>query len=150
MSPGRFLSVLLVVLPLLTAAPAHASVDGAATQNDTISRANNDRSGAPETPKLESGLQLGALKRNLKKGTALMTVDVGGAGTLTLSGKGVTKVTKTVQQMGFVKLPVKAKGSALRTLRRKSRVFVKVTVVFVQTGDSPATRTRSVRLELKG
>lgn len=105
---------------------------------------------APEPGKLESGLQLGSLQRNLKKGTALLTVDVGGAGTLTLSGKGVTKVTKAVQKLGFVKLPVKAKGSALRTLRRKGRVFVKVTVVFVQTGDNPATRTRSLRLELKG
>jgi virginiamycin B lyase len=105
---------------------------------------------APTPPKLESGLQLGALKRNLKKGTALLTVDVGGPGTVTLSGKGVTRVTKTVQRMGFVKLAVKAKGGALRTLHQKGKVSLKVTVVFVQTGDAPATRTHGVVLRLAG
>lgn len=105
---------------------------------------------APEPAKPESALQLGALKRNLKKGTALMTVDVGGAGTLTLSGKGVTKVTKAVQRMGFAKLAVKAKGGARKTLLRTGKVSLKVTVLFAQTGDTPTTRSRSVVLKHAG
>lgn len=105
---------------------------------------------APEAPKESSALQLGALKRNLKKGTALMTVVVGGAGTLTLSGKGVARVTKTVKGLGFAKLLVKPKGGALKTLTRKGQVSLKVTVLFAQTGDNPSTRSRSVLLKRAG
>jgi hypothetical protein len=106
---------------------------------------------SPE-PAPSNSFTFGGLKRNLKKGTAKLTVNVPGPGTLTLTGKGVVKqrpaasASKTVTAAGAVKLLVKAKGKQKRTLNRTGKVKVKAKVTYTPTGGSPNTKTKRIKL----
>lgn len=101
----------------------------------------------PEPVKPASALQLGALKLNPKRGTGTLKVSLGGPGTLTLSGKGVATLKRTVKKGGWTALAIKPKGALLRTLEKKGRASAKVTVTFSQTGDTPTSRTRKLVLK---
>ncbi len=98
------------------------------------------------------------LKRNKKRGTATLTVDVPGPGTLALIGKGLVKqrpgaasraagpLAKPVSAAGKVKLLVKSKGKKRRKLNRTGKVKVKANVTYTPTGGSPNTKTRRMKL----
>ena len=88
------------------------------------------------------------VKRNKKKGTAQLTVNVGGPGALAVSGKKVKKRGKAAKQAGKVTLPIVAKGKAAATLKNKGKVKVKFNVAFTPSGGSTATLTKSVVLKL--
>lgn len=83
---------------------------------------------------------------NRKKGTATLTVSVGGPGRLTLTGKKTKRQSKTASAAGKVKLLVKAKGKAAKALRNQGKAKVKFTVAYTPTAGSPATVVKSVTL----
>lgn len=88
------------------------------------------------------------VKKNKKKGTALLSFGVGGPGKVVLSGKKVKRKSKAAKAAGRVKLPIVAKGKALKALRASGKAKVKVQVTFTPTGGSPATFTKKVTLRL--
>lgn len=96
-----------------------------------------------------STVKLGKLKRNKKRGTAKLTVTVPlpDAGTLSLSGKGLKKQTKTIDgSTGTFKFKVVAKGKAKKALRRHGKRKVKIKVTYSPTGNATATATRKAKL----
>ncbi len=97
---------------------------------------------------------LGGVKRNKKKGTAKLTVQVPNPGTLTASGKGVklasaggAVVSTTVTAPGEVRLPIKATGKKKKKLKQKGKVQVKPTITYTPTGGDPSSQ--SIKLKLK-
>lgn len=89
------------------------------------------------------------VKKNKKQGTALLSFGVGGSGKAVLTGKKVKKRSKAAKQAGRVKLPIVAKGAALKTLQASGQAKVKVQVAFTPTGGSTATFTKKVTLRLR-
>lgn len=102
----------------------------------------------------------GRLKRNTVKGTALLPVTVPGAGTLSLSGKGVVKqrparasvaiAGRAVSEAGTVKLLVKAKGKRKSKLNRIGKAKLKLNVTFTPTGGPPSPEAKKVTLRKNG
>ena len=108
------------------------------------------------TPPPGNSFSFGKLKRNKKKGTAKLTVNVPGPGTLTLAGKGVVgqrpahrrgaAAAKTVSAAGHVKLLIKAKGNAKKKLKKKGKAKVKIKVTFTPTGGDPNAQSKTIKL----
>jgi hypothetical protein len=91
---------------------------------------------------------IGAVKGDRGKGTATLTVNAPGAGTLTLSGAGVRHVkVATLSSAAKVKLIVQATGKSRQTLDRLGRVTVKVTITFTPAGGSARSRSTTVLLK---
>jgi hypothetical protein len=88
------------------------------------------------------------VKRNKKKGTAVLTVSVGGPGTLAVSGKKIKQRSKAAATAGNVKVPIVPKGKAVKALRRTGKAKVQVQLVYTPTGGTPSTLTRKVQLKL--
>ena len=86
------------------------------------------------------------VKRNRKKGTAKLTVAIGGPGQLTLTGKKVKRQSKAVAAAGKVKLLIKAKGKAAKALRNRGKTRVRLTIAYTPTGGLPATAVKTVTL----
>jgi predicted outer membrane repeat protein len=91
---------------------------------------------------------LGKLKKNKKKGTAKLTVNLPlpDAGSVTLFGKGLKEKTKPVADTGIVKLKVATKGKARRKLRLNGKRKVKIKVTYTPTGNDPVTKKRKATL----
>jgi hypothetical protein len=98
-----------------------------------------------------NALTLGKLKKNKKKGTAKLTVNLPqpSVGTLTLEGKGLKKQAKQIAGEGQVKLKVLPKGRVKKALRRKGKRKVQIKVTYAPTGNSPGTATRKAKLVRK-
>lgn len=94
---------------------------------------------------------LGDVKRNKKRGTATLTVDIPNPGELALSGKGVKSAgavaAKSVPEAGQVKLLIKAKGKQKRTLNETGKVKIKPKVTYTPTGGDPSTQSRKLKLK---
>jgi hypothetical protein len=86
--------------------------------------------------------------RNRKKGTATLTVNVGGPGQLTLIGKKTKRRSKTATGPSKVKLTIKAKNKAAKALRKTGKAKVKIAVTYTPTGGLPAIAEKSVTLRL--
>jgi hypothetical protein len=101
-----------------------------------------------------NAFRFGRLRRNKRRGTAILTVILPGPGTVSLAGKGVAAghgrrpaaASKAVGAAGPVKLPIRARGKAKRRLRRRGKVKLRVKVTYTPTGGSPNTRAKSVKL----
>ncbi len=103
-----------------------------------------------------NAFSFGKLKRNKKKGTATLIVNVPGPGTLTASGKGVRAASagqavtsKTVGAAGGVKLVIRAKGKQAKTLRKTGKVKLKTKITYTPTGGGSASRSTKLKLQLK-
>ena len=106
--------------------------------------------------KPSNDFSFGKVKKNKNNGTALLTVDVPGPGTLTLGGAGVkpqrsagATISKEVTKAGPVTLKIKAKGAKKAKLKNTGKVKVKAKVTFAPNGDipvSPSTETKQVKL----
>lgn len=138
----------------------------------TISRANLDGSSpelgvvtgvdAPHGLAVDAGVpsnafSFGELKRNKRKGTAKLPVEVPGPGELALGGKGVKPQrpatrsrqlasAKPVTGPGTVKLTIKAKGSKQRKLNQKGKAKLKLTVTYTPTGGIPNAEDTRAKL----
>jgi hypothetical protein len=99
---------------------------------------------------LSNSFSLGKARRNEKKGTATLTVDVPNPGELILSGKGVKRTgavaAKTVPAAGKVKLVIKAKGKKRRTLNQTGKVKLTAKITYTPTGADPRTKSRKLTL----
>jgi len=95
-----------------------------------------------------NSFKLGKLKRNRKKGTAVQTVTVAlpGAGSVTVSGKGLKKKTAQVAANGVVKLKLITKGKIKRKLSKKGKSKVKASFTYNATGTTPATQKKTEKL----
>jgi hypothetical protein len=87
----------------------------------------------------------GGTKRNKKKGTATVTVNVPNPGEAVLSGKGV-KAT-TVSGAGPVELLVKAQGKARKQLKQAGKAKVQPTITYTPTCGDPTTQTKKLTLK---
>jgi len=98
---------------------------------------------------IQANFALGQPILNRKKGTASLPVGVSGAGTLTLSGKGVKRRRLTIEERGNVlvgTLAVKPKGKTKARLKTNGKSKVKLRVSYTPTGGVPLVRTRSITL----
>jgi hypothetical protein len=110
--------------------------------------------------KPSNDIKLGKVKKNKKKGTATISVNVPGPGTLTLGGKGVKaqrplsgeRITaaRQVTEAGTVTLPVKAKGKKKRKLKSTGKTKLEVNVTYTPSGGAANTETQPVKLVKKG
>jgi hypothetical protein len=96
---------------------------------------------------------LGKAKRNTKRGTATLTVEVPNPGVLALDGKGVksaaaggARAAKSVPAAGEVTLLIKARGKSKRKLDETGKVKVKPTITYTPTGGDPSTQSRKLKL----
>lgn len=89
---------------------------------------------------------LGKLKRDERKGTAVLTVRVGGPGTLVASGRRVERQEIVLPEDANVKVPILARGSATKRLGERGLVKVDVKVAFTPTAGTLARFSRSLWL----
>jgi hypothetical protein len=93
---------------------------------------------------------LGGVKLNKAKGTATLSVKIPGAGTLTASGKGITKVKKSAKQAKkpkTLKLTIRAKGKAKKQLAEEGTAKVSAKVTFKPTSGTSVTKTKKITLK---
>jgi hypothetical protein len=96
---------------------------------------------------------LGDVKRNKKKGTATLTVDVPNPGELTASGKGASAsgaaVTSKAVTAGPAQLLIRATGKKKRKLKAKGKVKLNLAVNYTPTGGDLASQSIKVKLKKK-
>ena len=125
----------------------------------TISRANLDGSSAqiafltglqgPAGIAVDSGappVDFGRLKRNKKRGTAKLTLDVPMAGTLSLTGSGLKGVSAATEGPEELALALKPKGKARKKLARKGKRVFGLEVEFAPQDSSPNSSSKTVKL----
>ena len=95
--------------------------------------------------------KIGKAKLDKKKGTAKIPVSLPGNGRLKVTGKGVKATTKSVKAAKTLKLTIKAKGKALKKLRRSGKAKLKLKFGFLpsSSGALNAAQTKSVVLRKK-
>jgi hypothetical protein len=101
---------------------------------------------SPTLPQPSNQFRIGKVKRNLKKGTARLTVTVPGPGTLELAGKGLVR-RPARSATARAKLLIKAIGKAKQRLDRTGRVKVKAIITFTPTGGTPSTKRKGILLK---
>ncbi|MDX6582462.1 MAG: hypothetical protein QOI10_1646 [Solirubrobacterales bacterium] len=127
---------------------------GAASQaSDPFTVSGSSNPPPPNPPSNE--FSFGKLKRDTHAGTAKLTVDVPGPGTLALSGSGIVRIRdrateraprQTVGAAGSVKLKIKARGKARKRLKRHGSAKLEAKVTYTPTGGDPNTLTKKVKL----
>jgi hypothetical protein len=115
--------------------------------NSTAAGADGSDIGAYELQP-SSAFSFGKLKRNKRKGTALLALVNPGpdSGTFTVSGKGLKPRTVESGAAGSVKAAIAAKGKAKRQLRRRHHRRFSLAVTFTASGAQPNTQTTVVKL----
>jgi hypothetical protein len=93
---------------------------------------------------------LGTAKRDEKAGTAMLTIRVGGPGTLVATGRRVKRQESVLASDANVKLPIVARGSALRGLRERGLAKVGVKVSFTPAAGTRARFSESLWLRRDG
>jgi hypothetical protein len=103
-------------------------------------------SNAPPPPSNE--FSFGEVKKNKRKGTAKLTVEVAkGPGELELAKtKKVKADDESAEDAGKEKLSIKPKGKAKKKLNRKGNAKVKAEVTFTPTGGTPNTKDKKIKL----
>jgi hypothetical protein len=92
---------------------------------------------------------VGKPKLRPRAGTAVLTVAVPGAGTLTASGAGVVAAKKTANQAQRLKLTIKAKGGAKKALTSTGKAKLKLKLKFQPSSGAATTRSASLTLKLR-
>ncbi len=120
--------------------------------NSTAAGANGADIGAvelqaPAPVPASNRFSFGKVKLNRKKGTATVQVNVPDAGVVLLAGtKKVKKATKGAQGTVTLKLTVRARGKALKALKKKGAAKVTAMFTFTPTGGTAASRSKTLRL----
>lgn len=94
---------------------------------------------------------LGGVKLNKTKGIATLSVKIPGAGTVTATGKGIAKVTKSAKRAKkpkTLKLTIKARGKAKKQLAEEGTAKVSVKITFKPSSGTPVTKTKKITLKL--
>ena len=92
-------------------------------------------------------LKLGGVKLNKANGTAILTVKVPGAGTLTVSGKGIVKAKKKAKKAKKLKITIKAKGKTKAQLEQTGKVKVKAKLSFKPKSGITVKKSKSITLK---
>jgi hypothetical protein len=94
--------------------------------------------------------KIGKAKRNKKKGTAKLAVEVPGAGTVALAkSKKVKAASVKANGPGTVKLKVKPTRKTKQKLAARGKAKVKAVVTFEPDGGDPNTKSKTVKLKQK-
>ncbi len=137
------------------AATVESDADGDGFGDDTQDKCPVDR-----TTQALCQFSFGSLKRNTKRGTAVLPVTVPGAGTLSLSGRGVASQQastsraasaggRAVSSASTVKLVVKGKGKKKKTLNETGKVKLNLAITYTPAGGDPSTQSMKVKLKKK-
>ena len=137
------------------AATVESDADGDGFGDDSQDKCPVDR-----TTQALCQFSFGRLERNKKRGTAVLPVTVPGAGTLSLSGRGVAGQQastsraanaggRAVASASTVKLVVKGKGKKKKTLNETGKVKLNLAITYTPTGGDPSTRSLKVKLKKK-
>lgn len=137
------------------AATVESDADGDGFGDDTQDKCPVDR-----TTQALCQFSFGRLKRNTKRGTAVLPVTVPGAGTLSLSGRGVAGQQastsraasaggRAVASASTVKLVVKGKGKKKKTLNETGKVKLNLAITYTPTVGDPSTQSVKVKLKKK-
>jgi PKD repeat protein len=102
--------------------------------------------GAPIKILPSNDFKIGKLSLNRKQGTGTLAVTAPGPGKLVLSGKGVKWVTEDAKRAGVLKLPIAARGKALKRLAKRGRVRVALTIAFTPDGGATLVKDKTVTL----
>jgi hypothetical protein len=100
-----------------------------------------------DPPKPESDIAIGKAKLNVRKGTAKLPVEVPGAGSLDLAGRGLERARKEATRGGTVNLPVRPRRKLERKLDDEGEAKVRVDVTFTPTGGEPNSESATVNLK---
>jgi hypothetical protein len=100
----------------------------------------------PPPPPPSNHFSFGKVKLNRHHGTAKLAVDLPGPGDVALAGKHLTAVSKHPGKAGEVRLKIKPRGKAKRTLLRRGKLTVRPQVTFTPTGGTARTETKRVKL----
>jgi Tol biopolymer transport system component len=93
---------------------------------------------------------LGEVKKNKRKGTAKLMVEVPGPGALSLKKTNkVRGATKQTSAEGETKLKIKARGKTRKRLRKKGRAKVKAVVTYTPDGGEPNQKKKRIKLRRK-
>jgi hypothetical protein len=92
-------------------------------------------------------LKLGGVKLNKANGTAALTVRVPGAGTLTVTGKGIVKAKKKAKKAKKLKITVKAKGETKAQLEATGKAKVKAKLSFKPKSGITVKKSKSITLK---
>jgi hypothetical protein len=137
--------------------PSVAATIESDADDDGFGDDTQDKCPVDRTTQALCQFSLGKLKRNKARGTAVLPVTVPGAGTLSLSGKGVVNQeasasraasgkTGAMTSASTLKLLVKPKGKAKRKLSRRGKAKVIAVVTFTPAGGPAVAQPRSVKL----
>jgi hypothetical protein len=119
---------------------------------DGFGDATQDKCPVDRTTQAVCQFSFGSLKKNKKRGTAVLPVTVPGAGTLSLSGRGVagqqaSTGSRAVASASTVKLVVKGKGKKKKTLNETGKVKLNLAITYTPTGGDPSTKSMKVKLK---
>jgi hypothetical protein len=104
-------------------------------------------SGVAKVKVTKPKIKLGRVKLNKAKGTATLSVKVPGAGTLTVTGKGLVKAKKKAKKAKKLKITVKTKGATKSQLEQLGTLKVKAKLTFKPTSGIAAKKTKSITLK---
>jgi hypothetical protein len=104
-------------------------------------------SGAAKIKVTKPSLKLGGVKYNKARGTALVSVKVPGAGTLTASGNGIVNAKKKAKKAKTLKIAVKAKGKTKGQLEEAGKAKVKAKFIFKPSSGISVTKKKSLTLK---
>jgi hypothetical protein len=105
--------------------------------------------------KPSNAFTLGKAKRNAKRGTASVPVDLPGPGQLTVSGRGVRSSSAAARESiavsgpGQVAVTIRPTGKAKKHLRANGKGKVRPAFTYTPTGGDPSSQTAKVRLRLR-
>jgi hypothetical protein len=128
----------------------HGDGDAATGAQVTFTPDTGTRLNISATLEPTNTITFGKTRRNKKKGTATVTVNVPNPGELTASGKGVKAAgvtSKAVSGPGSAKLVLKAKGKKKRKLNDTGKVKLNATISYTPTGGAASTQSRKVKLK---
>src|SRR5215211_4799878 len=101
----------------------------------------------PEEGGPSNEFSFGKLKKNKRKGTAKLTVNVPGPGELDLAKtKKVKADDESAEGAGKEKLSIKPRGKAKKKLNKKGKAKVKAEVTFAPDGGTPNTEDKKIKL----
>ncbi len=92
---------------------------------------------------------LGKLKKNKKKGTGSLDVNVTDSGDVGVAGKGLKGAVVNASGPGDVSLPIKATGKAKKKLKKKGKKTFNASITFTPSGGTANTQTDSLKLVKK-
>ena len=102
---------------------------------------------APSPVRPSNSFAFGKVKLNRKRGTATVQVKVPDAGEAALAAtKAVKKDSKMASAAATLELTIRAKGKALKSLRKRGTVTVRADFTFTPNGGEPASQIKRLRL----